>query len=160
MKKFLLLILSTTLPLIAERPYPIEHNVQEQNNVDFAITYMAKKNYGTLFLNRNVIRKKVEPLHPFAFLGYIFKDKSAYLMPTVMGRGRVKKQFLEELAISLQKEDKEYNLKPYIDDFAKVVDIDPNRIRAHILAYDTKKLIPELIDNSLKKRKSVDLLDL
>jgi len=163
-KKICLLATLIIAPLLAyevleydgHRTYPAEYSRQDHQDVKYLIHAMAKYHVGKLWLkesNMDVIKQRLLPQHPLAFLGLIFAiPENRALFPKVRTRtfylksfGKKRPSFLGSLGASLNREADCNNLNQHVDEFAKQVGVDPELIREHIEKRHWGELVDQLI---------------
>lgn len=121
----------------AGRDYYSPISVQERKNISYVVRTIAKSNtielaWHALALNRT--REKLDHMHPFKFIECIFADEALrkFVIPIKEKGGIGYRKFVGGMTSSLTKEAAVNNVKPYVDDFAAVLHIDPQLIRPAI----------------------------
>lgn len=120
-----------------ERDYNAPITKDEKKNISYIVTTLANKSLVKLLSLKSSLEKvgdKVNHVHPFRFLQCIYTDEELKVcIHNIMGRGWVWKDFMKGLSESLNEEAQRNNLRQEcINDFAKIVGIDPGLINTPI----------------------------
>lgn len=102
----------------------------DQKSIAYIVKNLSNKMYLLVFPRLLAIEKEIDHVHPFKFLSTIFGNpllKS--LMPKVFADGEAKKGFMRGVNKGMKRETAKKNIDPYIDDFARAVQVVPAAIK-------------------------------
>lgn len=132
------------------RDYSQSVSAGEKSDIRYIVTTLASSSWTSLMRSKSSLKKagdRVDHLHPFRFLMCIFSDEEMKAgVHSIRERKKIWGSFSEGLYDSLEFESKRDNLKlSYIQDFAKILNIDPSTLFAPIKERRWDDLIDALI---------------
>ncbi len=136
---------------VVERNYQAPLAETEKSNITYILTTLAKKSPARLWQEETKLRKKgdkINHLHPFRFLSYIFTNKE--LLPciiTVTERKLVWREFKKGLYDTLTEESGKNNLVPHLEAFAATVKVNSALLFPSIYQKNWDELVSVLIKN-------------
>lgn len=128
-------------PVGVPRVYEIELNQKERKDIRFILTTLANNSLPSIWQQKGALERagdRIDHVHPLRFIMAVFTDEELKVaMHNIKGRSWVWNEFFQGMCESLSTEMNNKNLKQdYINDFSKIVGIDPTLITAAI--YDQR----------------------
>jgi len=144
----------------AGRDYSTPPTKEQKEDIAFIVTELAWSNPISIWNKENEMNSagaRIEQVHPLNFLGVIFtNDRLTAGVSAIKERKvpKIKSTFYKKLAGSLKEEAGRNNLLPFVDDFAKKIQIDKKKILPVLQTGKYEEFIDLLIE--LKPREGAD----
>ncbi|MBS4168435.1 hypothetical protein [Parachlamydia sp. AcF125] len=125
---------------------------QEREDICYIVKTLAAHNVLEIWGHKSALKKagdRIDHVHPLRFLECIFSDNELKTSAaSLKGKTMVWDDFLKGIKKSLSQEFRNKNLsEPFIQDFAKQVNVDPNLLIPLIQSQEWEKFVNVLIAN-------------